>query len=103
MKGKVIRATLGVVALMGLVGCGSASRVVTAEEFSQVNNGMSYSQVVSIVGAEGNLTSSNYMDGVPGVMGSIDTRAYIWQNKDGSNMICMFQNDRMMTKAQAGL
>lgn len=103
MKLKVIRAAVCVTALLGLVGCGSASHVVTLDEFNQISNGMSYSQVVSIVGAEGSLASSNYMDGVPGVMGSIDTRAYMWRNNDGSNMMCMFQNDRMMTKAQAGL
>jgi hypothetical protein len=28
---------------------------------------------------------------------------YAWQNADGSNMNAMFQNDRLISKAQFGL
>jgi hypothetical protein len=55
------------------------------------------------VGEDGTESSSNTMQGVPGVMETVVTKAYTWQNTDGSNMICMFQNDKMISKAQAGL
>jgi len=43
------------------------------------------------------------MPGVPGVYGEIVTVMYQWQNRDGSNMNAMFQNDSLMCKAQYGL
>lgn len=43
------------------------------------------------------------MDGVPGVMESVDAVMYQWVNSNGSNMNTMFQNDRLIQKAQFGL
>ena len=77
--------------------------VVTASEFRQIGSGMSYSQVTRIIGASGEEVSRNYMEGVPGVMESVDTVLYQWINADGSNMNAMFQNDELVQKAQFGL
>jgi hypothetical protein len=86
-----------------IAGCTSGSDVVSKSEFGQISDGMSYSQVVSIIGEEGSESSSGTMPGVPGVMESITTKMYTWQNSDGSNMNAMFQNDKLMNKAQFGL
>ena len=78
-------------------------QIVTYDEYKQIKNGMSYRQVVKIIGAEGEEISSNKMDGVPGVMKSLVTVMYQWVNNNGSNMNAMFQNDKLIQKAQLGL
>lgn len=88
----------------GLSGGGfSLQPVVTMEEYQQIQNGMSYQQVVQIIGQPGEESARNHMDGVPGVMESLETVAYSWVNPGGSNMNAMFQNDKLMQKAQFGL
>lgn len=77
--------------------------IVTKIEYIQIRHGMSYSEVVSIIGSRGEETASNRMEGVPGVMESVYTVMYSWQNRDGSNMNAMFQNDKLVNKAQFGL
>lgn len=90
--------------LAGLLsGCGSTGPVVTKSEYDQLNEGMSYSQVVSLIGNDGVENSSGTMNGIPGFMESIKTVVYSWQNPDGSNMNAVFQNDKLITKAQFGL
>ena len=82
---------------------GLLENVVTKAEYDQIRHGMSYSEVVSIIGARGEETGSDRMEGVPGLMESVYTVMYSWQNRDGSNMNAMFQNDKLMNKAQFGL
>jgi hypothetical protein len=77
--------------------------VVSANAYSRITTGMSYRQVRSIIGSPGEEIARNHMDGVPGVMPSVVTTMYAWQNADGSNMNAMFQNDRLISKAQFGL
>jgi rubrerythrin len=77
--------------------------VVTFDEYTQIRTGMSYRSVISIIGAEGEEISRNRLDGVPGAMGPIETIMYQWVNDSGSNMNAMFQNDRLIQKAQFGL
>jgi hypothetical protein len=72
------------------------SPVVTMSEYSQVQNGMSYSQVANIIGDPGRETTRSEVAG-------FTTVGYSWQNSDGSNMQAMFQNGALITKAQAGL
>lgn len=81
----------------------SPSPVVTKSEYARLSNGISYWDARQIIGESGEELSRNHMDGVPGVMQSIDTVMYSWTNHDGSNMNAMFQNDRLMQKAQFGL
>jgi len=75
----------------------------TMAKYEQLTDGMSYTEAVSVLGDGGKEQSRSHMDGVPGVTPAIDTVAYAWQNPDGSNIILMFQNDKMQNKAQAGL
>jgi len=76
--------------------------VVTYDEYARIEDGMSYYEVVDIVGAAGKEGVRSHVDG-QGVIPDITTVSYSWQNEDGSNMIAMFQNGRLITKAQAGL
>jgi len=69
-------------------------RTVTYEEFKRIKAGMSYTDVVEIVGKRGKLDVS---------AGSMDT--YGWSNDffGRSFMTCTFINDRLHTKIQHGL
>ena len=78
-------------------------QIVTFDAYQRIQNGMSYSQVVAIIGAEGEEMARNKMDGVPGVMESVETVMYQWVNSNGSNMNAMFQNNKLIQKAQFGL
>ncbi len=76
---------------------------VTLEKYKQIQDGMSYKKVVSIIGTEGEEMSRNKIDGVPGVMQSIETVMYSWRNESRSGMTASFQNDKLKLKAQHGL
>lgn len=76
---------------------------VTSDDFSQIANGMSYKDVVEIIGFQGEEMSRNKIDGVAGVMESVETVMFMWKNPDGSNMNAMFQNNKLMQKSQFGL
>ncbi len=69
---------------------------VTMENFKKLKNGMSYKQVVEILGKEGELLSENEVAGTK-------TEMYQWKAGMMSNMNAMFQNDKLMSKAQFGL
>jgi hypothetical protein len=79
------------------------SPVVTMSEYQKVTNGMSYSQVALIIGEPGEEASRSNIEVVPGVTESIETVSYQWINPNGSHMNAIFQNDRLITKTQAGL
>lgn len=85
-----ITAAVFALSLVLLSGCG-AGAIVTQSEYAQLQTGMSYSQVAGAVGDPG--TESQHMS----VMG-IDQRTYMWQNANGSNLICQFQNDKLISK-----
>lgn len=76
---------------------------VTFAQYSQIQTGMSYEQVVSIIGKQGEEISQNRIEGVPGAMPSITTIMYQWVNENGSNMNTIFQNNKLLQKAQFGL
>lgn len=76
---------------------------VTFAHYSQIQTGMSYEQVVSIIGKQGEEMSQNKIEGVPGVMPSVTTIMYQWVNGNGSNMNAIFQNNKLLQKAQFGL
>ncbi len=58
---------------------------------------MSYAQAVEILGDPGEEMSSNEIAGTKTVM-------YMWEGRTmGANMNAMFQNDKMIQKAQFGL
>jgi len=70
--------------------------VVTMAEFDRIENGMSYPEVIGIIGASGQQMSSSDVAGISTVM-------YSWANSNGSNMNAMFQNGKLISKAQFGL
>ena len=91
------------VLLTCILGCGSAVSVVDAEEYAKIKNGMTYEEVVAIIGEEGSQNSSSTMPAVAGVTDELTTEIYSWQNFDGSNMNATFQNGALVMKAQFGL
>jgi hypothetical protein len=95
--------SLGVVVPTNAVANIITPQIIDQSKYGNVHEGMSYSEVVSIVGNSGSETSSNHTEGIKGVMESIDTKSYSWQNSDGSNMMVIFQNDKLISKAQFGL
>ena len=70
--------------------------LVTESEYNQIREGMSYSQVCQIIGANGEELSRTDIAGYSTVM-------YQWINSNGSNMNAMFQNGSLVSKAQFGL
>lgn len=79
------------------------SPVVTLDEYSRLQEGMTYEQAVTIIGAQGVEQASSTTAGVPGYLPTLRTRMYGWVNRDGSNMNATFQNGTMIGKAQLGL
>lgn len=70
----------------------------TKAEFDKIQTGMSYAQVVQIIGCGGELLSESEIAGYVTVM-------LMWQGKGtfGANMNAMFQNGKLVMKAQHGL
>jgi len=89
--------------LISFVACDVKPPLVTLEKYHKIATGMSYSQVVEIIGAPGTEMSRNEMPAIPGAMPGILTVMFMWQNSDGSNMNAMFQNNKLISKAQFGL
>ena len=81
----------------------SGGQNVSYAGYQRIQTGMSYGEVVGIIGERGEELARNKMDGVPGVMESIETVMYQWVNDDGSSMNAMFQNNKLKQKAQFGL
>lgn len=76
---------------------------VTKAHFDEIKEGMTYAEVVKIIGVEGEEMASSSIEGVPGVMAGISTKVYMWKNWNGANMNATFQNDQLKMKAQFGL
>ena len=72
---------------------------ISASEFGQLRAGMTYPEVVEIIGSEGELISENEMAGYR-------TQMFAW-DEEGTfgvgNANAMFQNGRMVSKSQFGL
>lgn len=69
---------------------------ITRLQFELLHDGISYREACSLLGRPGVEISRSSFAGYVTVM-------YQWQNDNYSNMNAMFQNDRLVTKAQAGL
>lgn len=75
----------------------SAEQGITMNKYNALRTGMSYREVATALGSEGKEMSSNEISGVKTVM-------YQWDsNSLGANMNAMFQNDKLVSKAQFGL
>ncbi len=77
--------------------------VVTIDKYLSIQYGVSYQEVVEILGAEGEELSSNRVEGIPGVMESLETMVFQWVNENGSKMNATFQNNELTQKGQSGL
>ena len=89
-----------------LSGCGAlvgSPSGISLGEFNQIENGMSYEEVVSIVGGEGELTVENELG--QGTQFHTVTKSYSFNGENGlgANAILMFQNGEMVSKSQFGL
>lgn len=71
---------------------------MTLQTFNQIQPGMSYEQVVALVGRPGNLVAETNIAGY-------DDKVYMWQGVGGTgaNANVTFQNDEEVSKAQFGL
>jgi hypothetical protein len=70
--------------------------VVTKAKYDQIREGMTYEDARSIIGTSGEELSRSDLAGYTTIM-------YSWSNSNGSNMNAMFQNNRLVNKAQFGL
>lgn len=71
---------------------------VTMENFNKLETGMSYEEVVSILGSEGEILSESEIAGSKATM-------YTWDGDSGwgANMNVMIQDGELVSKAQFGL
>ena len=69
---------------------------ISLSEFNQIQTGMSYDQVVAIVGSPGTLSVSGNVAGT-------DNKIYEWSGADGGDASVQFQNGAVIVKAQADL
>ncbi|MFV2091294.1 MAG: hypothetical protein ACC642_11600 [Pseudomonadales bacterium] len=75
--------------------------IVTLAKFEQIIGGMSYREVVDVIGDPGiAMDPSAVLEGTDGDAG---ISRYIWQNSDASNMKATFQSDRLLDKSQVYL
>jgi hypothetical protein len=73
------------------------SREITMADFTSLSDGMTYAQAVTILGREGTVMSEGGAEfGAPTIM-------YQWKNPNYSNVLVMFQNNRLTMKSQFGL
>ncbi len=79
-----------------LTSSSSESQLVTMSEYNQIYDGMTYGDVVRIIGSRGEELSRSSTAGYTITM-------YAWKNKNGSNMTAMFENGKLTTKSQIGL
>jgi hypothetical protein len=72
--------------------------LASMEDFNTLQAGMSYSQVCDIVGDQGTEMSRSEIAGYQTIM-------YSWNGNGilGANMTAMFQNGKLVSKAQFGL
>ena len=71
---------------------------ITKAEFEQLQTGMSRQQVADIVGSPGEVISESNLAGISTVMVKWDGSGSL-----GANANAMFQNDKLISKAQLGL
>ena len=71
---------------------------ISKAEFEAIQTGMTYEEVVGIIGGEGELTSQVDVAGY-------ETKMYMWKGEGsiGANANATFQNNSLSSKAQFGL
>ena len=77
-----------------LSGCGGMR--VSKANYEKIHNGMSFNEVVKILGDDYELSSdAGY--------GGYNSSCYVWERLDGANITIIFLNGEVFSKAQAGL
>jgi len=74
----------------------AAPPIVTLTQYERIREGMTYAEVTAVIGTAGQELSRSDLAGYTTVM-------YSWTNSNGSNMNAMFQNGKLVNKAQFGL
>ncbi len=69
---------------------------LTLDDYNQLKNGMSKSEVEQILGSEGEQVSSSEI-------GKYKIETYKWQGENFSFVIITFRNDKVFSKSQANL
>jgi hypothetical protein len=80
-----------------LIGCGSSvsnnkSDLIDKLKYDNIREGMSYAQVVEIMGSKGQETGH-----------ATTSKSYWWKNPDGSGLYALFVKDELVVKSQTGL
>lgn len=95
---------VGIFIFVGAIGGnGGSAKIevqgITAEKFNAIETGMTYDEVVNIIGSEGELSSQVDIGG-----DEYKTEIYVWYGADpGSNANVTFQGGKVVAKAQLGL
>lgn len=94
---------LGVLLIIGGLGGTSSSdpkeAPVTLAEFNEVKTGMTYEEVVAIIGFDGEPLSETDI----GLGEEFATAMYMWSNEDLSGMEGIFQGGKLISKSQINL
>jgi hypothetical protein len=90
------------IVLVFATACDGGSRITLAQ-YHALQDGMHYTEVVKILEREGVELSRSSMPAAPGQPGGYWTFTASWENRNGSNIQVIFLNDRLQSKAQAGL
>jgi len=93
---RMVRRFGALVCCLVLVGCGGGNPLTTAN-YEKVQTGMSQAEVEAVLG-KGEETSSTSLGGQSG-------KSLMWKDKSdpAKNVVIMFMNDKVMSKAQIGL
>jgi hypothetical protein len=75
---------------------GSSKNALSMEKYNQIKNGMSYKQVVEILGSEGTETMSSGE-------GKYKVTSYKWEGEDFQFITVVFMGDKVNSKVQANL
>jgi outer membrane protein assembly factor BamE (lipoprotein component of BamABCDE complex) len=101
---RTVRLLLGVALVGSMAGCaapggagvsGGADSAVTMAKYSQVKEGMTYEQVVAVMGSPGE-------ENVRTKVGDVEMAQYTWKTSTGA-MVVSFENNKVKVKAQSGL
>ena len=75
----------------------------TMGKFLELRDGASYDEAARTLGYLGHEVPKGSPDGAPGVGDEAGVLVYAWPNADGSRIVLVFKNDRLVQKAQIGL
>ncbi len=90
---KVLVITFLIIVLLFVNGCNFN---VTRENYNKIHTGMSFNEVVEILG-------NNYEVSSDAGYGGYTAQCYIWEGLGGANITIIFLNGKVYSKGQAGL